>query len=177
MIDKRGVIMEQSKIPETLFLLPEEYQKKPYWPMINDPKYKIKPWFRIKNIIFCKIQMLSPRNLWYAAKHMALYWHVIWNTNHWDARYLFPIIQRYIYLLRTENQHEYGFNAKETRDMQVCEELCKRLFEEKYIICPRAEELRKNGCKGSWRYSENLMKNETELLFKILSKHCHSWWV
>lgn len=126
-------------------------------------------WGIYKNILYI------PNLLGYFFKNLKRYFNFLWTDRDWDWAYLAAILETKLHYM-AESTENYGCHTTSKRNakrMRICVHLLRRLQEEDYL--DRALKVIPNyGC--AYKLSENIAKQDSEMLFGIMSKHLKEWW-
>lgn len=128
--------------------------------------YKFK-WWRARH-------GLTWRGIKQGINNLIIWFPVIYRDSWWDHSYLYLILRKKLELMEKGFRSEYAMSANAERDaknMKICILLLDRLLNDDYITYNRGDNIRE-----SYEKKERMIKQDLDLLFKILRKQIRCWW-
>lgn len=103
---------------------------------------------------------------------------VIWKDRWWDHHFFFVILHRKLSLME-ENFRNYGchkFAKKDADKMKVVVNLLDRIIKGEYFEQANKDFKMQPKYKIMFVKEDQMIKQDIEMIFKLLKKHIRSWW-
>ncbi len=95
-------------------------------------------------------------------KNIILWFRVIWCDRQWDHHFFNVILRRKLSLMR-DHFSEHDMSGRDAEILGICVKLLDRIIANQY-----SESSKKRG--------EEIMRQDSELLYKIIRENVRSWW-
>jgi len=128
-------------------------------------------------------------SLIYGIKNLYHWFPLIWQDRQWDQSYLFEILRLKLSLMEKYFDSDFLLptdNKKQAKRMRICRLLIERIliddytspFDELNENVENFEETKLGRKRFKWEceHKENMIKQDLNLLFKLLNKHIRYWW-